>query len=381
MGGELAVSVDAPSGQSGEKVFTFFLPHGFKYSVVETLTSQSRTSKVTHSLSASGINMHYDPSEGTTTQAVLRNHLGNMVAVLASNETNFIDPYKISPYGLTQNGGNAKTNQLVQDKPQYDNFQIVHFGGRVYDLYSRQFLTPDPIVPNHSNISHWSRYSYGYGNPYGHVDPTGYYQIESHDKATVDHSVENNSGDVPEGADTSAVSFDIEKQINTMLSESPLFKDKFIIGSPSAEEENNFLTMLYWAEPIAGKFAVRLSLDTRLMIENNEATLHQLSALKAGTAKHINGQRTVEMRNEMYHVGATGLAWSTSCSHLTCTTTFAGFVEAASPNKIIGPDGIWDIFWGRDNEGSQGELPGGSPFPYVPHVWKVEYQNNFGKEL
>ncbi len=210
MGGELAVSVDAPSGQGGEKVYTFFLPHGFKYSVVETFANRQRTTKVTHSLSASGINMHYDPSEGTTTQAVLRNHLGNMVAVLASNDTNLIDPYKISPYGLTQNGGNAKTNQLVQNKPQYDNFQIVHFGGRVYDLYSRQFLTPDPIVPNHSNITHWGRYSYGYGNPYGHVDPTGYFQIESHDSAAVDHSVENSSGDVPEGTATAEVQFDME---------------------------------------------------------------------------------------------------------------------------------------------------------------------------
>ncbi|WP_119395839.1 hypothetical protein [Salinibius halmophilus] len=205
MGGKLAVSVDAPSGQGGEKVYTFFLPHGFKYSVVETFANRQRTTKVTHSLSASGINMHYDPSEGTTTQAVLRNHLGNMVAVLASNDTNRIDPYKISPYGLTQNGGNAKTNQLVQDKPQYDNFQIVHFGGRVYDLYSRQFLTPDPIVPNHSNITHWGRYSYGYGNPYGHVDPTGYYQIASYDDARRENRSKLSDGDVPHGDTTNEV--------------------------------------------------------------------------------------------------------------------------------------------------------------------------------
>ncbi|WP_119395835.1 polymorphic toxin type 44 domain-containing protein [Salinibius halmophilus] len=206
MGGKLAVSIDAPSGQGGEQVYTFFLPHGFKYSVVETFANRQRTTKVTHSLSASGINMLYDPSEGTTTQAVLRNHLGNMVAVLASNETNRIDPYKISPYGLTQNGGNAKTNQLVQDKPQYDNFQIVHFSGRVYDLYSRQFLTPDPIVPNHSNISHWGRYSYGYGNPYGHVDPTGYRQLETGGYIEGGSIPSQSSGDVPEGDKTAPVS-------------------------------------------------------------------------------------------------------------------------------------------------------------------------------
>ncbi|WP_119395837.1 hypothetical protein [Salinibius halmophilus] len=166
--------------------------------------------------------MHYDPSEGTTTQAVLRNHLGNMVAVLASNETNFIDPYKISPYGLTQNGGNAKTNQLVQDKPQYDNFQIVHFGGRVYDLYSRQFLTPDPIVPNHSNISHWGRYSYGYGNPYGHVDPTGYRQLETAGYVEGGSIPTQSSGDVPEGAQTSPIRTDSDGDVGIIQSETPV---------------------------------------------------------------------------------------------------------------------------------------------------------------
>jgi len=60
------------------------------------------------------------------------------------------------------------------------------------------------------------------------------------------------------------------------------------------------------------------------------------------------------MTNEdgTFHVGRIPMSYETTIEGDNCTTTYT-----------ISGDGFWDIFWGEDKKGQNGEL-GGTPYSY-----------------
>lgn len=85
----------------------------------------------------------------------------------------------------------------------------------------------------------------------------------------------------------------------------------------------------------------------------------------------FEGNYSVDMTDYIFHVGKTGVKYTTICGFKTCLTTFTGFVSKNSDGSF-GTDGFWDIFWGEDKVGADGELVG-TPYPYKTYRWEVEW--------
>jgi len=125
--------------------------------------------------------------------------------------------------------------------------------------------------------------------------------------------------------------------------------------------------------------AVELGPNTKLALRNHPIVRRQLGALKNGTANHRNGNLGVDLTSEVFHVGDTGVVFSTNCSQSLCTTTFTGFIRAeVGTSNIIGADGFWDVLGGNDTLGPNGEILGGKPYSYIPYEWAEKYPNKFG---
>jgi hypothetical protein len=60
-----------------------------------------------------------------------------------------------------------------------------------------------------------------------------------------------------------------------------------------------------------------------------------------------------------YFVGDTPIEYQTLCRSGSCTTTFTSR-----------GDGFWDVVRDVDRGGPQGELPGGTPYPFLPFSWQ-----------
>ena len=50
---------------------------------------------------------------------------------------------------------------------------LYHYQARWYSPVLGRFLSPDPLVPNPTNLQAFNRYSYVYNNPYKYTDPSG----------------------------------------------------------------------------------------------------------------------------------------------------------------------------------------------------------------
>jgi RHS repeat-associated protein len=55
-----------------------------------------------------------------------------------------------------------------------DHLELVHMGGRVYDPFRGQFMTPDPVVQFAASAQGWNAYAYAGNNPLSALDPDGY---------------------------------------------------------------------------------------------------------------------------------------------------------------------------------------------------------------
>lgn len=107
---------------------------------------------------------------------------------------------------------------------------------------------------------------------------------------------------------------------------------------------------------------------------NNPILKHQINALKNGTAKHINGNLSIDLTGCIYHVGRTGVVFNTFCNNSVCTTGFVGFVQSANHGSVAtSPDSFSDPL----DIGI--EIPPGVPFYYIPYSWSITYKNNFYK--
>jgi hypothetical protein len=115
---------------------------------------------------------------------------------------------------------------------------------------------------------------------------------------------------------------------------------------------------------------VELGPNTKNALRNHPLVQQQSEALKAGTAKHLNDNLSVEMRGEVYHVGKTRVDFSTACQSSSCTTTYVGFSN----------DGFWDPIAPTgfgDGIGGNWEIHGGTGYHYNSYSWFETYKDNF----
>jgi len=118
---------------------------------------------------------------------------------------------------------------------------------------------------------------------------------------------------------------------------------------------------------------VELGDATKNELRNNPRIRNQSIALRNGTAKHLSGNLSIDLTGDTFHVGDTGVVFNTLCSGTTCTTGYVGFINCNISGGSVATslDGFSDPF----DLGF--ELPGGTPYVYVPYSWSETYENKF----
>ncbi len=80
--------------------------------------------------------------------------------------------------GERASSGNLRTeNEFASQK--LDGTGLYYYGARYYDPELGQFVSPDTIVPNETEVFAYNRYMYAYGNPLNYNDPTGHCPLAS----------------------------------------------------------------------------------------------------------------------------------------------------------------------------------------------------------
>lgn len=126
--------------------------------------------------------------------------------------------------------------------------------------------------------------------------------------------------------------------------------------------------MVFLSFPVRRRPMPTSKLTTRLMPCRNSETLHLCSKcrnINGETNSPASGKVCVNMTNEdgTFHVGRIPMSYETTIKSDNCTTTYT-----------ISGDGFWDIFWGEDKKGPNGEL-GGTPYSYESFSWSETYKN------
>lgn len=71
-----------------------------------------------------------------------------------------------------------------------DDFQLINMGGRIYDPFSRRFLTPDPFVQFPFKPQGLNRYAYVLNDPATLTDPSGFNAVETTATSVADQMVD-----------------------------------------------------------------------------------------------------------------------------------------------------------------------------------------------
>ena len=123
----------------------------------------------------------------------------------------------------------------------------------------------------------------------------------------------------------------------------------------------------------------KLDKGTQLELHNSKEYLWVVRRLVSGRANNLNGSFDVDMEFKVFHVGSTNVDYSTNCAGGNCTTTFTEFVR----DGYYDPDYIDENTLGKigipkykaDNLGPNLERFGGTPYMYIPLVYKITYPN------
>jgi RHS repeat-associated protein len=76
-------------------------------------------------------------------------------------------------YGRYRRGGALPTDHRFTGQ-KLDGSGLMYYNARYYDPDLGQFISPDPLVPDPSNLFDYNRYMYVRGNPMRYSDPTGH---------------------------------------------------------------------------------------------------------------------------------------------------------------------------------------------------------------
>ncbi len=80
-------------------------------------------------------------------------------------------------YGRRLDSGNTSGERNYTGQ-KIDQTGLLYYNARYYDPQIGQFLSPDTIVPEPTNLLIYNRYLYGFGNPVKFNDPSGHYSVE-----------------------------------------------------------------------------------------------------------------------------------------------------------------------------------------------------------
>ncbi|WP_199899778.1 RHS repeat domain-containing protein [Shewanella marina] len=80
----------------------------------------------------------------------------------------------------------SDTNQYRRGFTDHEHFneqQLIHMNGRVYDYNLGRFMSVDPLIQSPTSTQSVTPYSYIMNNPLAETDPTGYSRIKGRSAA------------------------------------------------------------------------------------------------------------------------------------------------------------------------------------------------------
>ncbi|MCE7989942.1 MAG: RHS repeat-associated core domain-containing protein [Caldilinea sp. CFX5] len=99
-------------------------------------------------------------------------HVGSMAYATQQNGT-FVTEQGYWGYGRYRRGGALPTDHRFTDQ-KLDGSGLMYYNARYFDPELGQFISPDPLVPDPTNLFDYNRYMYVRGNPMKFTDPTGH---------------------------------------------------------------------------------------------------------------------------------------------------------------------------------------------------------------
>jgi len=138
-----------------------------------------------HFISAGGATVAVATYNGSSwsTQYWHKDHLGSTSVV--TNESGAVqerldyEPFGKRRYanGLTDSAGTlvaATTDRGYTGHEMLEEVGLIHMNGRIYDPALSRFMSADPVVQAPAHMQSFNRYTYGWNNPLGGTDPSGY---------------------------------------------------------------------------------------------------------------------------------------------------------------------------------------------------------------
>ena len=114
---------------------------------------------------------------------------------------------------------------------------------------------------------------------------------------------------------------------------------------------------------------VNLGEHTINVLKNAPEQKYNQKALSEGTAKSETHRYGVNLtfKKGTFHVGDTVVTYDKAEGTKYRVVTYNAFVS----------DGFWDVLPGKgDGQGPKKELPGGTPYSYIPYSWTEVYKKN-----
>ena len=114
---------------------------------------------------------------GSTLYYLHGDHLGSTALTTTGSGTGVSQTY--CAYGKKRSGTTcASGNALATDRQftgqKYDVTGLHYYNARYFDDHIGQFVSPDSMVPDASNLISWNRFAYAADNPLRYSDPTGH---------------------------------------------------------------------------------------------------------------------------------------------------------------------------------------------------------------
>lgn len=138
-----------------------------------------------HFISAGGSTVAVATYNGSSwsTQYWHKDHLGSTSVV--TNESGAVqerldyEPFGKRRYadGLTDSAGtlaSSTTDRGYTGHEMLEEVGLVHMNGRIYDPALARFMSADPLIQSPASMQSFNRYTYGWNNPLGGTDPSGY---------------------------------------------------------------------------------------------------------------------------------------------------------------------------------------------------------------
>jgi RHS repeat-associated protein len=99
-------------------------------------------------------------------------HVGSTAYATQQNGA-FITEQGYWGYGRYRRGGALPTDHRFTGQ-KLDGSGLMYYNARYFDPDLGQFISPDPLVPDPTNLFDYNRYMYVRGNPMRYTDPTGH---------------------------------------------------------------------------------------------------------------------------------------------------------------------------------------------------------------